>query len=218
MRYLTLLAIILFWSCNSNNQTDNHNKYAYPGLGELLDVYYRDYYSYPQSISELIAYINTNKFHSNFDTTIIKLKRNKDIINLEVKTNRFLILLEDSIIYETGLRTPCEEFDYNQGFYLGRVLCFDVNMNTLNSEKNDTEFKAGLKEIKMLYSKAEKEEGVNKYVMIKYTKLDGLTLFCDSNIDLIDYDYFNKVEEYLTRFSDKHKITAIIFTTPILYN
>jgi hypothetical protein len=156
-----------------------------------------------------------NKFPENFSLTIEKLKENKNNLNLNIVNNNLLITLEDSTIFKTILRSPCEELSYNIGFYLGKVQLFDEKEVPIANEKITDEFKNGLKEIKKHYKNVEKEGDENKYVMLKYTSSQELVPYCSTNIQLKDYKYFQEVQEYLNVFSKTHKITKIVFITPV---
>lgn len=214
MRLMLFFFTIILVSCNSNNQADQH-KYNYPGLGMIVDAYYQDYYDYPRTVNDLISFIDMRELPGSFDTTIVKLKNNRDEIALNNEKNTLIITLEDSVIYKTALRSPCDELSYNIGFYLGGVLFFDKKGLSIASGEMTNEFKNGMQEIKMRYDKVEKEGDINKYVMLKFVRTEGLTLFCKENIQLKDYEYFQEVEEYLNVFSEKYQINRIIFATPV---
>ncbi|HOG97102.1 MAG TPA: hypothetical protein PKX26_12835 [Prolixibacteraceae bacterium] len=207
---------VILMSCSNNNQADQH-KYDYPGLGQIVDAYYQDYYDYPGTVNDLISFINACKLPENFDTTIEKLKNNRDKIVLNNEKNTLIITLQDSVIYETAHRSPCDELSYNMGFYLGRVLFFDAMGLSITSDEITNQFKSGMKEIKIRYDKVKKEGDTNKYVMLNFVHFKGLTLFCNENIQLKDYEYFQEVEKYLNGFSEKYHINRIIFTTPIFF-
>lgn len=201
----------------SNNKQVGQDKYDYPGLGQILDAYYRDYYDYPSAVNDLILFINEYKFPENFDTTIEKLNNNRDNIILNNEEKTLIIKLEDSVIYETAHRSPCDEITYNMGFYLGNVLFFDATGLSITSDELTNQFKSGLKEIKIRFDKVKKEGDANKYVMLNFIHSKGLTLFCNENIQLKNYEYFQEIEKYLDVFSEKHHINRIIFTTPIFF-
>ena len=134
------------------------------------------------------------------------------------ENNTLKFELADSLIYNTPISNPCEQFSDNKGFYLGRVLFFNENGTAINSDEVKSQFKSGLKNIKYHYGNVEKNDGTNKYVMLKFENPDGLSLFCDESIRLNDYKYFKEVENYSNRFSEEHQIKEIIFVTPIFYN
>ncbi|MDZ4204210.1 MAG: hypothetical protein U1C46_05270 [Bacteroidales bacterium] len=183
----------------------------------IIDGYYQAFYDYPRTVDDLISFIDVCEFSENFDTTIEKLKNNRDEIILNDKKNTLVISLGNRVIYETALRSPCDELSYNRGFYLGRVLFFDAKGLSVASDEITSEFKNGLKERKMRYDRTEKDGDINKYVILKFVQSEGLTPFCDGSIPLKDYEYFQVVEEYLIVFSEKHHLNRIIFTTPIFY-
>jgi hypothetical protein len=203
-------------SCDSNNQTGQH-KYDYPGLGMIVDAYYQDHYDYPKTVDDLISFIDACELSGNFDTTIVKLKKNRDEIVLNNEKNTLIITLEDSVIFETAFRSPCDELSYNTGFYLGKVLLFNEKGLSIVSEEITNEFKNGMKEIKLRYDKVKKDGDINEYVMLKFAHPEGLTLFCNENISLKDYKYFQDVEGYINVFSEKYQINRIIFATPIFF-
>lgn len=216
MKFVFFLFTIILMSCSSNNLTDQH-KYDYQGLGMIIDAYYQDYYDYPRTVNDLILFIDVCELPKNFDTTIEKFKKNRDKIVLNNEKNTLIIKLEDSLIYETTLRSPCDELSYNIGFYLDRVLFFDAKGLSITSEEITNQFKSGMKEIKMRYDNVKKEGDINKYVMLKFVQPEGLTLFCNGNNLSKDYEYFQEAEEYLDIFSEKHHINRIIFTTPVFF-
>jgi len=218
MRYLLIFSTILLLSCNSNNKTDNQNKYDYSGLGMLIETYYQNSFEYPKNIQELISYIDMNKFPENFNPTIEKLKDNKNNLNLNIVKDNLLITLGGSTVFKTALRYPCDELSYNMGFYLGKVLFFDEKEVPIANEKIANEFKNNLKEIKKHYKNVEKEGNENKYVMLKYTPSQELVPYCSTNVQLNDYKYFQEAQEYLNVFSKTHKITKVIFVTPVFFN
>lgn len=207
---------VILMSCSNNNQADQH-KYDYPGLGMIVEAYYGDYYDYPGTVDDLISFINACKLPENFDATIEKLKNNRNDIVLNNEKNTLIITLGDSVIYETEHRSPCDELSYNMGFYLDKELFFDAKGLSITSDEITNQFKSGMKEIKIRYDKVKKEGDTNKYVMLNFVHSKGLTLFCNENIQLKDYEYFQEVEKYLNVFSEKYHINRIIFTTPIFF-
>lgn len=201
-------------SCNSNNQT-GHHKYDYPGLGMIIDAYYQDYYDYPKTIHDLLSFIDASELTANFDTTITKLKKNRGEIILNLKKNTLIITIEDSVIFETVVRSPCDELSYNTGFYLGKVLFFNEKGHSIISEETINEFKNGMKEIRLRFNNAKKDGDIIKYLILNFSYSEGLTLFCDENISLKDYKYFQEVEGYINVFSEKYHLNRIIFASPI---
>lgn len=215
VKLVSLFFSVILMSCSNNNQSDQH-KYDYPGLGLILEAYYLDYYDYPGNVNDLISYTNVYNFPENFDTTIKKVKNNKDKIFFKNEKNTLIITLEDSVIYETAHRSPCDELSYNMGFYLGKVLFFDIKELSITSVEITNQFKSGMKEIKIRYGKVKKEGDTNRYIMLNYVYSTGLTPFCNENIQLKDYEYFQEVEEFLNLFSERYHINRIIFTSPFL--
>lgn len=215
-RYFIIVFVFAITSCSSNNENKT-NKFEYPGLGMLIESYYRDYYDYPKTVNDLISFINACKLPENFDTTIEKLKNNRDKIVLNNENDTLIITLEDSVIYETAHRSPCDELSYNMGFYLGRVLFFDEKGLSVTSEEILNQFKSGIKEIKFSCNRVKKEGDTNKYVMLNFESLIGLTLFCNENIQLKNYEYFRELEKFLDVFSEKYHINRMVFITPIFY-
>ena len=207
---------VILMSCSNNNQADQHN-YDYPGLGQIVESYYGDYYDYPGTVDDLISFINACKLPEDFDATIEKLKNNRNDIVLNNEKNTLIITLGDSVIYETEHRTPCDELSYNMGFYLDKDLFFDAKGVSITSDEITNQFKSSMKEIKIRYDKVKKEGDTNKYVMLNYVHSKGLTLFCNENIQLKDYEYFQEVEKYLNVFSEKYHIDRIIFSTPFFF-
>lgn len=219
MKNSIIIVFVIFIACNgSNNNTQAQHQYDYPGLGLIIDAYYRDYYDYPNSIEDLVTFTDESGFPENFDKTIEKLKKSKSEIELLKEEKKLKISINDSLIYTTPMSTPCDQFSDNKGFYLGRVLFFDEKGKAINSEEISNQFKIGLKNIKYHYNMVEKEGNANKYVMLKFEDPDGLSLFCDDCIPLNDYEYFKEVEIFTNKFSEEHKIREIIFVTPIFYN
>jgi len=219
MKYFLIFILIIFVTHISDKKT---NEYDYPGLGMLIEAYYFDYYEYPNNINDLILYCNANQFPIDFNTTIKKLNKNRDKITFSKKENYLIITLKDSILYKTELRTPCSEFSYNLPVYLNKVLLFDKNGYSISSEKIINEFKADIKEIKKKYDKVKKEKNTNtyitnKHVMIKFIPSEGLSLFCKDDIQLKDFKYFQEMEKYLIKFSDKYELTKVVLTTPVFY-
>ena len=205
MKFFIVFLLILTISCENNSQTEQQ-KYNYPGLGLLIESYYLDYFDFPNNINDLIMYVEIYKFPENFDATISKLKKNINKIFLVKVNGSLTITLEDSTIYETALRSPCEELSYNLPFYANKVLCFDKNMHPITSDIIIDDFREGLKKIKKHYKKVEKTENTNKYLMIKFDSSEGLSLFCKDNIQLNEYDYFQEVKKYLMSFTSKYKL------------
>lgn len=207
---------LILMSCSNNNQVDQH-MYDYPGLGQIVEAYYRDYYDYPNTVDDLISFINACKFAENLHATIEKLKNTRNDIVLNNEKNTLKITLRDSLIYETEHRSPCDELSYNIGFYLDKDLFFDAKGLPINSDEIRNQFKSGMKEIKIRYNKVKKEGDTNKYVMLNFVHSKRFTLFCNENIQLKDYEYFQELEKYMNDFSGKYHIDRIIFTTPIFF-
>lgn len=216
MRFVFFFTAMLLIACKSNKQGEEH-KYDYPGLGMMVEAYYFDYFDFPNSINDLVTYIELHKFPENFDTTIYKLKKNFDKIILAKEQSKLIIILDDSTIYETALRNPCEELSYNFSVYISKVLCFDNNGHSIMSDAIINNFKSRLKEIKKHYDKVEKDENANKFIIVRFEPLEGLSSFCGDNIRLKEYNYFQEVEKYLISFSNKYELSKVIFTTPIFY-
>ena len=222
MRFVFFFTAMLLIACESNKQVEEH-EYDYPGLGMILETYYFDYYNYPNNIKDLVTYVELRKFPENFNTTISKLNKNIDEIIFVNDQSKLIITLDDSTIYETALRNPCEELSYDFPVYISQVLCFDKNGHSITSDAIVDDFKSGLKKIKKQYTKVEKDENTNNHIrtkrliIIKFEPLEGLSSFCGDNIRLKKYDYFQEVEKYLMSFSNKYELSKVIFTTPIFY-
>jgi hypothetical protein len=206
------MLILFVASCSSNIKTDQVNKYEFPGLGMLIDAYYRDYYDYPKNSDEFILFcdsINTN----DFETTIKKIKENKNRIAWSLGSNKIVITLNDSIIYETELRFPCDELLYNEVMYLDQILFFNTDGISINSEEIEAEFKNCVKEIKMHYSRIDEGDSETKYHLLQYTTNIGLEPFCNNDKILTDIGYFKEIEVFLNIFTKKHKLSKVIFVT-----
>lgn len=211
-KYIKFILILFIASCSSNIKTNQVNKFEFPGLGMLIDAYYRDYYDYPQNTDAFILFCDSIK-NNEFESTIKKIKENKNRIAWSLGSNKIVITLVDSIIYETELRLPCDELLNNQGMYLDRILFFNTEGNSINSEEIESEFKKCLKEIKMDYSKIEKGDSETKYHLIQYTINIGLEPFCDNDKISTDIGYFKEIEVFLNSFTKKHMLSKVIFVT-----
>ncbi len=207
--FISLPLFVILISCG--NSRVNRHKYDYPGLGQIVEGYYWDYYDYPSGVNDLILFANTHEFPECFNTTIKKINIHKDEIILRNENRILTVRLGDHIIYETAHRSPCEELSYNMGIYLERVLFFDEEGFSINSDEITNQFKRGMKEIKIAYNESNKEK---VYVMLDFVRFRGLRIFCNDNIQIKNCKYFREVEKYLNIFSEKYSIDKVVFVVP----
>ncbi len=215
-KWLFIIWVFFFASCISS-KTKNTDKYNYLGFGMLLEAYYRDYYEYPQNIDDFILYCSSIQEQA-FGKTIKKIEENRTSLNWILSDDKITIKLEDSIIYETHLRCPCEELSYNLGVYLGKILFFNIDGIPVYSEELEEEFKSETRAIKMHYSKIVAEENTTKYHILEFSIEKGLVPFCiDDNIPN-ELEYYVEIEKYLKEFTHKYKINKVVFITRTFKN
>jgi hypothetical protein len=210
-KYVLIITVLGIMSCSSNN-TNKTDKFEYPGLGMLIESYYRDYYEYPQNLNGFILFCDSIN-NNDFEATIKKLKENRDKIEWTLESNKIVVAIEDSIIYETELRFPCDELVYNQGMYLDKILFFNINGISIHAEEFEIEFKKHLNEIKRHYSKTKMEYNETKYHLVQYTPDFGLVSLCDDDKTLQDVGYSKEIEDFLNVFTEKYRLSKVIFVT-----
>jgi hypothetical protein len=198
-------------SCSRNN-SNKTSKFEYHGLGMLIESYYRDYYEYPQNLNEFILFCDSIRNNA-YAATINKLKENRNNIKWTIESSKILVTIENGIIYETELRSPCDELTYNRGMYLGKVLFFNTNGVSIHSEELEFEFKNHLKEIKMHYSKIDSVYNESKYHLLEYTPDIGLLPFCDDDKISKEFGFFKEIERFLKVYTNKHNLSKVIFVT-----
>lgn len=206
--------IIVFMSCKSKKQAI---EFDYPGLGLIIEAYYRDYFNYPNTMNDLTSFINKYNFPDNYAKTIKELNVNIDEMQLIKDSDELRLILKDNVLCKIALRSPCDELSFNTAFYLNRILFFDKNGFLLTSNNLGEVFKNDLKIIKYKFDKVKTYNETNEYVILNYQYSKGLMLYCDMNLILSDYDYFNQLELYLDTFCIKYGVDRIIFTTPIFF-
>jgi len=121
MKRLFILLFALFTVSFASCQTvSTSKKDDYPGLETFLDGYYHQYYSFPVSLDELIAEIETRSSYVNpsfidtFNITLTNLRKDKNQINWvlsdECFLNEELLVLkgEDTIMHRYNpYKFPC---------------------------------------------------------------------------------------------------------------
>ncbi|GET25782.1 hypothetical protein NT017_21110 [Prolixibacter sp. NT017] len=184
----------------------------------IIESFYRLYYSYPENINDLLAFIDYYDFPEVFNGLISNLHKNRNEIRVNKTGNHLIITAGKEVIYDEEMRSPCDELSYDLPFYLQNILIFDKNGVSIDSEELVNEFKKEIKQVKLHFDKVERKDGAAVYVLLSYTLSDGLSPMCGSDYKISDYKYFDQVGDFLSVFVRKNKISKIIFMTPIFIN
>lgn len=220
--FIYLLFVFTF-SCRNETKQSNSENLNFEGLGIILEAYYYNYFEYPSNINQLISYTEGLDFPDRFDSTIKRIKESDVNIKVIIKNDKYLIINNNEIIYETKNRTVCDDFFYNPNLYLGRLLFFDEKQELITNDYLHVELKKHIRLIQKNYSKIEKETKEksimeHKYVFFQYDIKNGLTRLCDNEIDYKFDTYLSDIEICLNGFSRKNNIYKIVFSTPMYYN
>lgn len=214
---------LLLMSCSNSKKEKEIEKSNYSGLGIIVDAYYYDNYEYPKNIKALNNYIEQANFPNEYKGLIQKLKEGHQSIRIKTNNNKITICIEDNIIYESEIRTPCNELSYNLGFYVDNIILYDNSDNILIDKKElQKELKSGFKQISLNYNKVIEDTNsesllLTKYLLLKYEKDKGIDFFCSDTIKLDSYMYLIEIENYLNEFTNKYKLMKVVFTTPLFY-
>ena len=188
---------------------------SYGGIGMIIESFYRLNYLYPENINDLLAFIDYYDFPEVFNGLISNLHKNRNEIRVNKTGNHLIITAGKEVIYDEEMRSPCDELSYDLSFYLQNILIFDKNGVSIDSEELINEFKKGIKQVKLHFDNVVKKDGSDVFVLVSYTLSDGLTPICSSDYKISDYKYFDLIDDFLSVFVSKNKISKMIFTTPI---
>ncbi|WP_153639528.1 hypothetical protein [Prolixibacter sp. NT017] len=205
-------------SSQSSDTLQPQQQDNYGGIGMIIESFYRLYYSYPENINDLLAFIDYYDFPEVFNGLISNLHKNRNEIRVNKTGNHLIITAGKEVIYDEEMRSPCDELSYDLPFYLQNILIFDKNGVSIDSEELVNEFKKEIKQVKLHFDKVERKDGAAVYVLLSYTLSDGLSPMCGSDYKISDYKYFDQVGDFLSVFVRKNKISKIIFMTPIFIN
>ncbi|GET31262.1 hypothetical protein PbJCM13498_01250 [Prolixibacter bellariivorans] len=205
----------LFDSSQSSDTLRIEQQDNYGGMGMIIDSFYRLNYSYPESIKDLLAFIDYYDFPEVFNGLISNLHKNRNDIEINKAGNHLIITAGKEVIYDEEMRSPCDELSYDLPFYLQNILIFDKNGVSIDSEKRVNEFKKEIKQVKLHFDNVVKKDGSDVFVLVSYTLSDGLTPICSIDYKISDYKYFDLIDDFLSVFVSKNKISKMIFTTPI---
>lgn len=221
---IALLCVWLLFSSHANATVQSYSdedKYKYPYLADILDVYCDFYLSGPNNIEDLVKFAESYyaKFPDEFcyystlnRITIPKLKEHKNQIRIVQNHCEYALLLDNVSLYSYSDFPCCDlvELYYledqpsiirsriAESFYFFRKQIPILYRTRLISPL--------VKEIKGVY----KENNVNKekIVFLRYLEEGHLFNYCTSNVDLYS-SYYKKIENILQKFCKEHNIDEI---------
>ncbi len=206
-KLIYIFLVLLTTSCSVKEQIPCD----YPYIDLLVEGYYRGNYEYPQNVYDFLSYYDLKemkKLNRYIPITIRRLKKERHEISWNLDSDiLFVSKNNDTIYYETAIRNPCEELDYNIGLYIANRF-FDKEGRYFYTEKLDSNFRKGLKEI-FINNDGDKYDSNCDIILLKYTSDTGLVSFCeDASINIKFYD---ALSAYIENFVIENKLSKVLF-------
>lgn len=219
-----LLCVWLLLSSYTNTLAQSYSdedKYKYPYLADILDVYCNFYLAGPNNVQDLIKF--TEVYHTNFSNefyyyeilnkiTIPKLKEYKDQIKIVQNHCEYALLL-DSVLLYSYLDFPCCDLveDYypeDQPIMIRKRienggLFFKKQAPILNRAQLTSNL---VREFDIFY----KARSVNKerLIFLRYLKGGHLFDYCKAGTDLNSI-YYKMIESLLSDFCEKYNVDDV---------
>lgn len=217
-----LVLLVFVWLLGSHtNLVAQENKSSYSYLADVLDSYCTSFLSGPESLKELIEFVDiyqtsypeeSHIYNAFKILTIPKLIENEGEIKIIRADCEYAMLLNDTILYSYS-DFPCCDFveDYyleeqfliirkkiEKGIYLFR------NKVPLLEKKQFVD--SLMKKMKKLYERYPISK--DKIIFLKFVSGGNLSDYCKIGIN-IDEDYYKEIKKVLDKFCKKYKITEL---------
>ena len=209
-KIIFLLLILIATSCSISKEYIILSSHDYPYIGTLIEGYYNGNYEYPKTANDFISYYDLKEMkemNRSYPKTIRNIKNNKNDIVWILDSSRLIVYKKnDTIYYETTMRNPCEELDYNIGLYITNKF-FNNEGRNVYSKELDSNFRKGLKET--IVNTGTLIDECGDVILLKYTPETGLVSFCeDAEKSVKFYDALNS---YLENFVRENKLSKVLF-------
>lgn len=239
---VTLLIIFISLSSNRRKSLKEREAMHYVLQG-MVNTYYSLHYRFPQTMDELLSFIDYSKqkgysYPEIYEQEISRLKTYADCIKIVDKDDFGIYFHEDTLFYYAAHNrpfSPCEghlfvgddpreyiafyrkflspRFFHSDGSAILFPGQIDVGFQELIKDVAKSD-SVLLKRRKPFRYYEYEGDTIPLYTLWEYQRTKGLHRFCDSVTNIPSTDYCQYLERVCHRFCDSLNIERIVFLTP----
>lgn len=234
-----LYSQVNFSSVKKLNERENQKVLINMGIQNMPDIYYAHYYTFPDNIEDMCAFIENHFDYKNdsikiWEEAVKYLKSNKRKIRIISNNSMFIVYDGKNISYNEKDICATIAMHYPESEYLEKrndVMFFDSNNRNIR-EINGSVF---VDSIKSAFVKKMRDILVNNNVkfkvsenkrykfdqydriLLEYTIMDGLYSFCENeSLKICNKKYLEELNNLCKEFCIQYNVNKIRFCTFIV--